>query len=191
MTTNFPQAWEPPRDLTVDESLWTFKGRTFLKRFMPDKPKKYGFLEYALCTRNGYFLAILVHHLPGKKKRQQRKMNATNMDSDSLLQLNLQRRYGEQGAIVMRLASKLKYDGHHIIGDNAFSSVQLAVDLKIGRCSVKENRIPKCDYTGTQKMLTKKNTAVVHFVEYRNLPTGGWGTIKNTITGGIQTTRGP
>ena len=90
-------------------------------------------------------------------------MNATNMDSDSLLQLNLQKRYGEQGAIVMRLASKLKYDGHHIIGDNAFSSVQLAVDLKIGRCSVKQNRIPKCDYTGTQKMLVKQKGETMLF----------------------------
>ena len=28
----------------------------------------------------------------------------------------------------------LRYTAHHIIGDNAFSSVQLAVDLKKGSC---------------------------------------------------------
>jgi hypothetical protein len=48
MKDTFPRAWILPRDLTCDESLWSFKGRTFLKRFMKDKPKKYGFLEYAV-----------------------------------------------------------------------------------------------------------------------------------------------
>ena len=46
---------------------------------------------------------------------------------------------------------------------------------------MKQNRIPKCEYIGTQKMLVKKkkgDNTVIHFVEYRNLPTGGWGTIK-------------
>ena len=44
---NFPRAWVPSVNLTVDESLWSFKGRTFLKRFMKDKPKKYGL--FGIC----------------------------------------------------------------------------------------------------------------------------------------------
>ena len=41
----FPQAWIPSVELTVDELLLWFKGRTFVKRFMKEKTMKYGFLE--------------------------------------------------------------------------------------------------------------------------------------------------
>ena len=180
MQEHFTQAWIPSVNLTADESLWAFKGRTFLKRFMKDKPKKYGFLQYALCTLGGYFYCVLVHHVPGKQKRMQRKLDETNLDQDACLQLKLQKRYGEQGAIVVRLASMLQYDGHHIIGDNAFSSVQLAVDLRNG--SVQGTKVRKADYTGTQVMMKNKaksaNGPQMHFAEYRNLPTEGWGRIK-------------
>lgn len=101
MITNSPEAWTPSIDLTIDKSLWSFKGRTFLKRFMKDKPKKYGFLEYALCTLGGYFYAVIVHHVLGKEKRKKRKLDRTNLDKDALLQLKLQKRYREQGALVV------------------------------------------------------------------------------------------
>ena len=74
----------------------------------------------------------------------------------------------------------LQYDGHHIIGDNAFSSVQLAVDLRNG--SVQGAKVRKADYTGTQVMMGKQtkstNAPQMHFAEYCNLPTEGWGRIK-------------
>ena len=147
---------------------------------MKDKPKKYGFLEYALCTLSGYFYCVLVHHVPGMQKRVLRKLNETNLDEEACLQLRLQKPCGEQGALVVRLASILQYDGHHIIGDNAFSSVQLAVDLRNG--SVQGAKVKKADYTGTQVMMAKQpkstNAPQMHFAEYRNLPTEGWGRIK-------------
>ena len=184
MMDKFPRAWIPGTMLTVDESLWSLKGRTFLKRFMKDKPKKYGFLEYALCTLNGYFLHVLVHHLPGKKKRQKRNLNEDNLDRESLNQLRLQGRYGEQGAILMRLVSRLKYAGHHIVGDNAFSSIQLATDLKRGWCAG-NLRIVACDYTGTQVM-PKKSSSNLPFLECKNLPLDGWPLgLRNTIMIGI------
>jgi hypothetical protein len=170
MKDTFARAWILPRDLTCDESLWSFKGRTFLKRFMKDKPKKYGFLEYALCCLNGYFAIVTVHHVPGKDKRKKRKLDDTNLDLEALKQIELQSRYGECGALLVRLASKLKYNGHHIIGDNAFSSVQLAVDLKAG--TVKGMNVKKCDYTGTQNC-QKPGKKPVHFAEYKNQPVFG------------------
>ena len=107
-------------------------------------------------------------------------MNEHNLDAESVLQLKLQKRYGAQGAIVMRLVLMLEYDGHHIIGDNTFSSVQLVVDLKQGN-GHGLLRIPKCDYTGTQKMQVKKKkqgARPLAFLEYRNLPDQEWGTIR-------------
>ena len=84
----------PPVNLTVDESLWAFKGITFLKSFMLDKTQKYSFLDYVLCIMNGYFLCILVHHLPGQAKRESRGLTEDNLDVNSALQLKLQKRYG-------------------------------------------------------------------------------------------------
>ena len=74
----------------------------------------------------------------------------------------------------------LQYDGHHIIRDNAFSSVQLAIDLRNG--SVQGEKVKKADYTGTQVMMAKQsksaNAPQIHFAEYRSLPMEGWGRIK-------------
>ena len=90
MQRTFPLAWIPSVDLTADKSLWSFKGCTYLKTFMKDKPKKYGFLEYALCTLGGYLFVILVHHLPGKAKRAKHGLHFDSLDKDNQTQLQLQ-----------------------------------------------------------------------------------------------------
>ena len=38
-----------------------------------------------VCTMNGYFLCVVVHHVPGKQKRKQRRLDETNLDEESLL----------------------------------------------------------------------------------------------------------
>ena len=100
---------------------------------MPDKPQKFGFLEYALCTLNGYFLCIVIMYVPGVKKRKERGLDESNLDQESIMQLRLSKRYGHCGALAVCLVSMLTYKGHHIIGNNTFSSVQLALDLKTGK----------------------------------------------------------
>ena len=84
-------------------------------------------------------------YVPGVKKRQERGLDETNLDQESILQLRLAKRYGHCGALVIRLVGMLSYDGHHIIGDNAFSSVQLASDLKVRKVPNDLVEIPKCD----------------------------------------------
>ena len=71
MHKNFPKALVLGVVLTVDESLWSFKGQTYLKIFMKNGTKKNGFIEYALCALNGNFYQILVCHLPGKEKSEE------------------------------------------------------------------------------------------------------------------------
>ena len=56
---------------------------------MKDKPKKYGFLLYALCTLEGYFYSIIIYHLPGKEKRRKRNLIDHNLDKENRLQLRL------------------------------------------------------------------------------------------------------
>ena len=90
---------------------------TFLKRYMPHKPQKFGFLEYSLCTMNGYFLCVVVHHVPVKQKRKQRGLDEKNLNEELLLQLRLQKRYGVQGVLVTCNAdcwyAQLQRSSHH------------------------------------------------------------------------------
>jgi hypothetical protein len=59
-------AYNPGRNLAVDESMVTFKGRTHLKQYMPQKPIKRGLKIWALaCSSTGYLLNFSVYE--GKK----------------------------------------------------------------------------------------------------------------------------
>lgn len=61
---------------------------------MKYKQKKYGFLEYALYTLNRYFFHILIHHIPRNTKIIAIKLNKSNIDDKSILQLKLKQHYG-------------------------------------------------------------------------------------------------
>ena len=48
-------AYQPKREIAVDESLFLYKGRIFMKRYIPSKCSQYGLLTYYLCeTSTGY-----------------------------------------------------------------------------------------------------------------------------------------
>ena len=147
MKTNFPLGQVPAKILTVNELLQSFKGRTYLKRFIKDKTKKFSFLDYAIYTLSGYFLNIIVHHVPSKVKHKACGLKKTNLNNNAINQLKLQKRYREQDTLVVCLVSKLKYDRYHLISDNDFSSIQLAMDFKSE--SVDNIRIPKTAHTRT------------------------------------------
>ena len=71
-----------------------------------------------------------------------------------MLQLRLQKRYDKQGALVMRLVSRLQYPGHHITENNAFTSVQLTSDLKQGN-TAPVMYISLYNYTGMKLILKR------------------------------------
>lgn len=62
LTKNFLEAYNPSRNLSVDESMIAFKGRTHLKQYMPQKPIKRGIKVWALCCADtGYLLQFSVY----------------------------------------------------------------------------------------------------------------------------------
>jgi hypothetical protein len=66
LSNNFLNAYNPGRNLPVDESMVAFKGRTHLKQYMPQKPIKRGLKIWALaCSSTGYLLSFSVYE--GKK----------------------------------------------------------------------------------------------------------------------------
>ena len=49
ITEQWQVHYQPARDLSVDESLIPFKGRTAMKQYIPSKPHKWGLKRWRLC----------------------------------------------------------------------------------------------------------------------------------------------
>jgi len=52
----FEAAHEPSQQLSVDEAMVRYKGRSSMKQYMPKKPIKRGFKIWCLCDANGGYL---------------------------------------------------------------------------------------------------------------------------------------
>ena len=53
---SFRGAYKPAQQISVDEAMVKFKGRSSLKQYMPMKPIKRGFKIWCLCDANGGYL---------------------------------------------------------------------------------------------------------------------------------------
>ena len=101
----FSDYFKPGKELSIDEAMIKFKGRHFIKQYMPNKPDKWGIKVYYIAdAKTGYLLKGNIYL--GKKE-------STN--KDFLL--------GEQ--VVLNLAKEYENQYHHIFFDNFFSSVNL------------------------------------------------------------------
>ena len=99
----------PHREVSVDEAMVPFKGRSSLKQYMPQKPVKRGFKVWCRAdAHNVYISQIQVY--AGKA-------------SDGTVEKNLGKR------IVEDLTVPLTNKGYFIFFDNFFSSVSLAESL--------------------------------------------------------------
>jgi len=59
-------SFSPDRNLSCDESMVGFKGRSGIKQYMPMKPVKRGFKIWAICCAiTGYLLKFIIYE--GKK----------------------------------------------------------------------------------------------------------------------------
>ena len=56
LSAAFRAAHEPSQQLSVDEAMVRFKGRSSLKQYMPLKPIKRGFKIWCLCDANSGYL---------------------------------------------------------------------------------------------------------------------------------------
>lgn len=109
LSTKFAQAYQPHRDIAVDEAMIKFQGRSSLKQYMPLKPTKRGIKVWvAADSTNGYFSRFEVY--TGKKN------NTTE--------------HGLGARVVKTLTSDLKGKYHHVYFDNYFTSLKLLEDLE-------------------------------------------------------------
>ena len=102
----------PHKDVSIDEAMIPFKGRSSMKQFMPNKPVKRGFKVWVRAdATNGYISEFYVY--TGKEGS------------------TVEKKLG--GKVVMTLTAKLAHLYHHVYFDNYFTSVSLLVDLlKVG-----------------------------------------------------------
>ena len=59
LAVSFASFYKPGRELTIDEAMVGFKGRSTLKQYIPNKPTKWGYKIWCLCSQN-YTLAFKV-----------------------------------------------------------------------------------------------------------------------------------
>lgn len=107
MKRNFQENYRPSEKIAIDESMVKFKGRNYLKQYMPKKPIKRGYKIWMKCAESGYCLDFDVY--TGKQ--------GTEVETDL------------GGRVVRQFCSNLKGKFHKVYFDNYFNSYQLEVDL--------------------------------------------------------------
>ena len=108
LSDRFAAVYSPMRDISINEAMVPFKGRSSLKKYMPKKPTKRGIKVWMRADAlNGYVSAFEVY--VGKK-------------GDSV-------EHDLRGKVVKTLTEELQNIYRHVYFDNYFSSVNLLLDL--------------------------------------------------------------
>ena len=109
VSTAFSRRYRPGRDLSIDEAMVAFKGRSHMKQYLPSKPVKWGFKVWTLAeAETGYVCGFEVY--------TGRRANAT--------------RNGLGYDVVMQLTEAYQFERRHLFFDNFFTSVKLLRDLE-------------------------------------------------------------
>ena len=107
LKTNFQSAYYPHCELSIDEAMIPFKGRSSMKQYVPLKPVKRGFKVWAMAdARNGYVYDLNVY---------------TGATGD--------RETGLGEKVVLTLAESIKGRHHQLYFDNYFTSINLLMKL--------------------------------------------------------------
>lgn len=101
---------------TIDEMLVSFRGRCRWKKYMPNKPCKYG-LEIKCLTdgRTGYLYNAYLY---------------TGMNSDGLGLSETEKKLLLPSQCVVRLSKPIQNTNRNITADNYFSSIEVCCELK-------------------------------------------------------------
>ena len=109
MSQKFAEVYNPHMEVSVDEAMIKFQGRSSLKQYMPKKPVKRGIKVWVLGdAQNGYFTRFDVY--TGKK--------GDGTDT------------GLATRVVTELTNHLHNKYHHVFFDNFFTSVELLTQLE-------------------------------------------------------------
>ncbi|KAI8128045.1 PiggyBac transposable element-derived protein 4 [Lucilia cuprina] len=108
LNANLRQNYRPGENITVDEQLFPFRGRTKFTQYIPSKPAKYGIKLWWVCDAKSYY--PLTGQIYTGKTGNNREMNQ-----------------GER--VVKDLVQQYKNSGRNVTCDNFFTSLPLADTL--------------------------------------------------------------
>lgn len=112
LNKRFAEAYHGTRELSVNESMIKFKGRSSLKQFNPMKPIKRGYKLWCITDQKGYILNFSIYQ--GKNEALEREFEHFNL--------------GER--IVLKLTKPYWKQSRIIFFDNYFTSIILLERLK-------------------------------------------------------------
>ena len=109
MNKNLRKCYHPSGEITVDEQLFSYRGRTRFTQYIPSKPAKYGIKVWFACDANTYY-PLNSEIYTGKNWNAKRAINV-----------------GE--SVVQKLVHPWENTGRTIVCDNFFTSLNLAKHL--------------------------------------------------------------
>ncbi|XP_060855513.1 piggyBac transposable element-derived protein 3-like [Metopolophium dirhodum] len=112
INSRFPELYKVTREVSVDESMVLFKGRSSIKQYNPMKPIKRGYKIWCLGDQNGYISKFSVYQ--GKEEV-----------IDDFVDFGL----GER--VVLNLTKPYWNKGMKVFFDNYFTSISLLEKLKL------------------------------------------------------------
>ena len=148
--------------LSVDKQVVPFKGRSGLKRYLKNKPKKWGYKLWAIAGKNGYVYDFEVDGMT-RSNGPPAGTNPPNM-------------IGESGYVVLRLTKTLEPNLHKVFFDNYFNSPELLQYLgqkkiwavgtlnkkRLCKCPIKTDKVMKENgHRFSEECISKDKTVVV------------------------------
>lgn len=112
LNKKFEMVYHGTRELSVDESMIKFKGRSVLKQYLPMKPIKRGYKLWCLADQRGYIKKFQIYQ--GKDEELNTKFTG----------------YGLGEKVVLELTEQDWSKGKVVYFDNFFTSVALLEKLK-------------------------------------------------------------
>jgi hypothetical protein len=126
LNKTFSEAYNGTRELSVDESMIKFKGRSSLKQYNPMKPIKRGYKLWCIADQKGYILNFSIYQ--GKNEALEREFEDFNL--------------GER--IVLKLTKPYWKQSRVIFFDNYFTSIilleRLKTEQKLACGTIRSNR---------------------------------------------------
>lgn len=105
----FHEANDNPEHQAIDEMMIPFKGRFYLKQYLRNKPKKWGFKVWARAGVSGYIHCFEMYQGSDKSKRS---------------------KFGPIGDSVLRLCHDIRNLNIKLFMDNLFTSLPLLTKLR-------------------------------------------------------------
>lgn len=151
MQNRFVDLFVPEQDLSHDEAMIKYFGKSGLKQSIRNKPIRFGFKAWCLCTVSGYVVVFDLYQGKGLGRSNPENVAAVGAAGATLLDL------------VDLLPEEKRSLPYHFFGDNFFSSMKLVDELSASNYF----------YTGTiRKDRLKGNPPLTAVEAFKKKPRG-------------------